>query len=171
MCCKEVFEFSYSLKMLLVSFLISSMNLKNLTRVLRMWIGCCLDFLFLRGDSPSYKWSCVLNLSVDGLPSCLLGWYLKLYSLRNLHIGETRLILQEFHTVIFWEFQLGMAPLDLQSELCWKLWIHPFFFSPSLAECSFLWSALSGRNEIEDNLLSAVLFFWQLWALVFVRLC
>lgn len=39
------------------SFLIPSMNLKNLTRVLHMWTGCCLDFLFLRGDLPSYKCS------------------------------------------------------------------------------------------------------------------
>lgn len=40
-------------------------------------------------------------------------------------------------------------------------------FSPGLARCLFLWAMLSGRNEIEDNLLSAVVFFWQLWALGF----
>ena len=150
------------------SFLISSMNLKNLTRILHMWIGCCLDFLFLRDDSPSYKRSSVLNLSVNGLPSCLLDWYLKLYALRNLHIGETKLILQEFHHSHLLRVPVGNGTFESAVRALLKVLNSSGFFSPSLAECSFLWAALSGRNEIEDNLLSAVLFFWQLWALGFV---
>lgn len=95
---------------------------------------------------------------VDGLPSCLLGWYLKLCSWRDLHMEETRLIIQKFQHSGIWEFQLGMAPLNLQSVRCWKPWIHWGIFPPSLPECSFLWAALSGRNEIEDILLCSSVF-------------
>lgn len=73
------------------------MNLKILTRTLNMSIRCCLDFFSIRNESQRYKFSSILNLSLDWLSCSLLDWHLNLCFLRYLHMGETRLILQVFH--------------------------------------------------------------------------
>lgn len=121
----------------------------------------------MRGDSSSYKCSSVLNLPMDGLPACLLDWCLKLDSLRNAHVGETRPILQQFHHSHLLRVSVGNVTFQSATGALLKALNSLGFFSPGLAQCSFLWAALSGRSEIEDSLLSAVVFFWQLWALVF----
>lgn len=130
-----MFEITHSLEILLVCSR-SSMNLKTLGRILHMWIGCCLDFIFLGDHSLTCKCSSVLNLSVECPPCCLLDWYLKFCSLKNFNI-ETSLILQEFHHSHLLRVPLGNGTSESAVRALLKALNSSGFFFSFSAECSF----------------------------------
>lgn len=154
------------------SFLVSSMNPKNVTRVLHMWIGRML----FRFSFPK-RWFTKLQMQLCSEFACewstIFTWlvfktlFYEEFTHRRNQVNPSGVPHSHLSRV-----SVGNGIFESAVRALLKALNSLGFFTPSLAEYSFLWAILSGRIKIEDNLLSAVLLFWQLWALVFVgRLC
>lgn len=144
----------------------SSMNLKNLIRILHL---NRMLFRFALHERRLLKLQMQLcSEFAHGWPTSLFTWlvfkaqFSEECTRRRNQASPSAVPPQSSFESFSWECHLSICHWGSVESLEFT-----GVFSPGLAQCSFLWAALSGRSEIEDSLLSAVVFFWQLWALFF----